>query len=122
MSEATVGTQKLVVLSLETMMDSKGNTLLAEAADKLQRIEEKIQQYLDENLGNPPTKEYELTIAVKVLATDETGRQLSWGVSMKEPKLDRTHLQHVISRDGQMVTMDPQAFQAMLPLERGGQQ
>lgn len=120
MAEEDVGTRKLVVLSLENMMDSRGNTLIAEAQDKLQKIEESIQRYLAENLGNPPEKEFELHITVKVLATDDVSRQLSWAVGLKEPKpTEKVHLQQVQSQDGVLVTISPAAFNAMLPLEPG---
>lgn len=95
-----------------------GNTLLAEAKEKLQKIEASIQQYSDDNMGAVPTKEYELHVVVKLLATDEFRRQVSWAVDLKEPKAGKTHLQDAHAADGRIVTMDPAAFQAMLPLER----
>jgi len=118
--EQTVGTRNIVIYSLETIMDHKGNTLLGEAADKLQAIEDEIQQYLSDNLGNPPPKEFELCISVKVSAADEVSRIVDWTVGVKRPKLDKVHTQTgIFAQEGQMVVMDPQAFQAMLPLERG---
>lgn len=104
-------------LSIIGICDLNGNSLVMEADDALQRIEDHIQAHMAGTLNDPPEKPYKLVIEIEVLGTGQSGRTLDFSVDVKYPSVKRKHTQLAASVDGQIIPIAA-ARQGILPLER----
>lgn len=104
-------------LSIVGICDLNGNSLVMEADDALQKIEDHIQAHMDGTLNDPPEKPYKLVIEIEVLGTGQSGRTLDFSVDVKYPSVKRKHTQLAASVNGQIVGITT-ARQNVLPLER----
>lgn len=105
-------------LSIVGICDLNGNSLVGEADEALQKIEDHIQAHMDGNLLDPPDKPYKVVIEIEVLGTGQSGRTLDFSVDIKYPSTKRKHTQLAASVDGRLVGIAQTARQTMLPLER----
>lgn len=104
-------------LSIVEICDVNGNSLVMEADDALQKIEDHTQAHMAGTLDDPPEKPYKLVIEVEVLGTGQSGRTLDFSVDVKYPSVKRRHTQLAASVNGQIVAIT-RAPQNILPLER----
>lgn len=104
-------------LSIVGICDLNGNSLVMEADDALQKIEDHIQAHMAGSLNDPPDKPYKLVIEVEVLGTGQSGRTLDFSVDVKYPSVKRKHTQLAASVGGQLVAIHT-TRQGIFPLER----
>lgn len=104
-------------LSIVGICDLNGNSLVMEADDALQKIEDHIQAHMAGTLNDPPEKPYKLVIEIEVLGTGQSGRTLDFSVDVKHPSVKRKHTQLAASVNGQIVSITT-TRQSILPLER----
>lgn len=106
-----------VALSAAVMEDEGRHTLVAEIDDRLQHVEDAIQQYIAGNLGEWPGKAFKVVATIEVEAVGLFARTVSFKVEEKAPSLSRTYSQQAASRDG-VLTMAPPGRQQTLSLDR----
>lgn len=104
-------------LSIAAMHDVNGNSLVMEADDALQKIEDHMQSVMEGTLNDPPDKPYKVVITMEVLATGQTGRVIDWTVDTKYPSTARKHSQQAVSVGGTIVPLN-QPTQSVLDLQR----
>lgn len=102
-------------LSLDTLEDDSGHRLTDEFVDAVARVNNHIQEHMDQNGGDVPDKPYKVTVEVEIEASGVFSRAITWNVAVKYPATGRKHSQFASSRDGVIVTQQP-AGQERLPL------
>jgi len=106
--------RKPLLLSAGVLEDDKGNTFISVIDAELARAERRIQEFMDDNGGEPPQKAVEITIKLELKAEGETRRRVLWGTKQKAPQLEKLYSQFASNREGSL-EMDRPARQGALP-------